>query len=170
MRRLFVIAIASTLAASTAYALEEGELAPRWNGVGFDGSEVEFPALLDGKPAVVVFWATWCPYCKAFMPYLERIEAEYGDRINVVMVDVMEDGEGDPRAYIDGLAFSPIAVRDGDGIAAEYGIEYTPGLMVIDSDSRVAFTRAMTQLPAGSAVSSLWYNQIRATLRGLLGE
>jgi len=170
MRRLVVIAVASILTASTAYAVEEGELAPRWNGTTFDGNKIDFPALLDGKPAVVVFWATWCPYCKAFMPYLERIEAEYDDRISIVMIDVMEDGEGDPRAYVGGLNFFPIAIRDGDGIAAEYGVEYTPALGVIDSNDRVAFRRATTQLPAGSAVSSLWYNQIRATLRGLLGE
>jgi thiol-disulfide isomerase/thioredoxin len=171
MRRFVVIAIASMLTASMAYAVEEGELAPRWNGIGFDGASVEFPALLDGKPAVVVFWATWCPYCKAFMPYLERIQAEYGtESISIVMIDVMEDGEGDPAAYIDALGFPLIAVRDGDAIAAAYDVLYTPGLLVVDAEGLVAFKRATTQLPAGSAVSSLWYNQIRATLRGLLGE
>lgn len=171
MRRVVAIALASILIASAGHAVEKGDMAPRWSGVGFDGSEIAFPAVLDGKPAVVVFWATWCPYCKVFMPYLERIQAEYGaERVSVVLINAMEDGEGDPQAYIDALDFPNIAVRNGDDIAAEYGVEYTPALMVIDANGRVAYKRGPTQMSAGSAIASLWFSQIRASLRSLLEE
>jgi cytochrome c biogenesis protein CcmG/thiol:disulfide interchange protein DsbE len=171
MRPVFAIALLSIFITSTGHAVEEGDAAPRWNGVGFDGSEIAFPAVLGGKPAVVVFWATWCPYCKAFMPYLERIQAEYGvERISVLMINAMEDGEGDPRAYLEELDFPKIAVQNGDDIAAAYGVEYTPALMVIDADGRVAYQRGPTQMAAGSAIASLWFSQIRATLRDLLEE
>lgn len=144
---------------------------PRWSGVGFDGSDVEFPTVLDGKPAVVVFWATWCPYCKAFMPYLEAIQAEYGaERVSVLLINAMEDEEADPGAYIDDLDFPMIAVSNGDDIAAEYGVEYIPGIMVIDPEGRVVYVRGFTQLPAGSAVASLWSSQIRSALRKLFEE
>jgi thiol-disulfide isomerase/thioredoxin len=39
-----------------------------------------------GKPLVVNFWATWCPPCKAEMPYFDAIAKKYGDRIAVVAV------------------------------------------------------------------------------------
>jgi len=152
-----------------AYAIEQGDTAPAWSGASFDGARIEFPAVLAGKPAVVVFWATWCPYCRALMPYLEKIQAEYGTgRITILMVNAAEDGVGDPRAYIDALGFPVVAVSNGDAIAAAYGVEYIPGLLVIDAGGRVAFNRAETQMAAGAAVSSLWSSQIRATLRRLL--
>lgn len=170
MRRV-ALALSWTLIVSTAYAVDQGDIAPPWTGTEFDGAEVEFPGILDGKPAIVVFWATWCPYCAAFMPYLESIHAEYGaNRVTIIMVNAFEDGEADPRAYIERFDFPMVAVNDGDDIAVSYEVEYTPGLLVVDADGRVAYKRATTQMAAGAAVSSLWASQIRATLRRLLDE
>ncbi len=27
---------------------------------------------------IYLFWASWCPYCKALMPHLQSIQVEYG--------------------------------------------------------------------------------------------
>ncbi len=71
-------------------AVEQGDLAPPWQARDFAGHAVDFPAVTQGKPAVVVFWATWCPYCKAFMPYLKNIEADYAKQGVKVVVDQRE--------------------------------------------------------------------------------
>ena len=172
IKQLAAIAVVSTLIAAPGYAIEEGDTAPAWTAIGFDGNEVSFPEVLDGKPAVVVFWATWCAYCKAFMPLLEGIQAEYGaDRVQIVLINTMEDGTGDPRGYIDDLSFQMVAVTDGnDAIATGYGVAYTPWLMVVDADSEVVYRRAPTQMAAGAAVSSLWLSQIRNALGSLLEQ
>ena len=147
----------------------QGDVAPAWQGTTFDGASVSFPELLEGKPAVFVVWATWCNYCKAFMPYLEAIQAEYGtDRINVLAINAKEDGTGDPAEYVAELDFPMIAVRDGDDIAAAYDVEYIPGLFVIDADGMIAYRRAWTELPAGEQVGSLWAIQVRQSLNSLL--
>ena len=149
--------------------LGQGDAAPSWTGTTFDGREVSFPELLDGKPTVVVFWATWCPYCKAFMPYLKGIQADYGtDQINVLTINAKEDGEGDPAEYVENLGFPMIAVRDGDAIAAAYDVEYIPGLMIVGADGQVAWRRAWTDLPAGDEVANLWSIQVRSQLKALL--
>jgi len=169
--RTIVLAITSVvgLAAASAAAVEPGDIAPPWSAVDFDGRAVKFPELLDGKPAVVIFWATWCPYCKAFMPHLRTIQAEYGtERINVLAINIKEDGTGDPRSYIADLGFPVIAVPDGDAIASNYGIEFVPGLMVIDSDGAVAYQRPSTGLPPGETIASFWARQVRRTLEQLL--
>ena len=150
--------------------LGAGDRAPAFVATSFDGSAVRFPELLDGKPTVVVFWATWCSYCKAFMPELRAIHDQYGaDRISILTINAKEDGEGDPAAYIADLGFPTIAVRDGDAIAADYDVEYIPGLMIVDSDGVVAWRRAWTDLPAGQAVASAWAIQVRLNLDRLLG-
>jgi cytochrome c biogenesis protein CcmG/thiol:disulfide interchange protein DsbE len=170
MRKILMTFIVSlALGAGTAYAVEEGDVAPPWQGRTFDGTDVAFPALLDGKPTVLVFWATWCPYCKAFMPYLKAIQSDYGQgRINILTVNAKEDGAGDPAAYIDDLNFPMIAVRDGDAIAAAYDVEYIPGLMIVAADGTIAFRRAWTELPAGDVVASFWSRQVRKGLDQLL--
>jgi len=168
-RSLALLAVAALLAAGTASAVEQGDRAPAFEARDFDGRAVSFPALLEGKPAVLVFWATWCPYCKAFMPYLQSIQADYGsDRINILTVNAKEDGEGDPAGYIESLGFPMIAVSEGDAIAAAYDVEFIPGLMVIDADGMVAYRRPWTDLPAGDTVARFWSRQVRKALDGLL--
>lgn len=39
------------------------------------------------KPAIVDFYATWCPPCKRLRPRLETIAKEYGDEIIVYTID-----------------------------------------------------------------------------------
>ncbi len=151
--------------------LDAGDRAPSWSATTFAGDTVRFPELLDGKPTVVVFWATWCSYCKAFMPYLEGIHQSYGsDRINILTINAKEDGTGDPAAYIADLGFPTIAVRDGDEIAVAYDVEYIPGLFIVDSDGMVSYRRAWTELPAGETVANLWSVQLRLGLDSLLNQ
>jgi thiol-disulfide isomerase/thioredoxin len=161
-------ALALVLAGPLA-AVEQGDVAPPWRARDFAGQAVEFPAVTDGKPAVVVFWATWCGYCKAFMPYLRGIQsdfAQYG--VKVVAINAKEDGRGDPRAYVQGLGFAPIAIANGDEIAAAYGIQYIPGLFIVDGKGVVAYRRPWTDLPAGRTVAELWDEQVRAALAALV--
>ena len=155
----------------TASAVEQGDVAPSFKAADFDGQTVEFPAVAEGKPAVVVFWATWCPYCKAFMPYLKQIQADYAaEGVKVVVINAKEDGRGDPRAYVSGLGFSPIAVANGDAIAQAYDVKYIPGLLIVDGKGMVAYRRPWTDLPAGRTVAELWDAQVRTALDGLLRQ
>jgi len=152
-----------------ATAVEQGDAAPPWHAVDFAGRTVDFPAVAEGKPAVVVFGATWCGYCRAFMPYLKDIQADYAAHgVKVVAINAKEDGKGDPRAYVQGLGFAPIAVTNGDAIAASYGIQYIPGLLIVDGKGTVAYRRPWTDLPAGRTVAELWDSQVRTALDTLI--
>jgi thiol-disulfide isomerase/thioredoxin len=152
-------------------AVEQGDVAPPWTARDFAGHTVNFPAVAEGKPAVVVFWATWCPYCKAFMPYLKNISADYAQYgVKIVAIDAKEDGRGDPRAYVQSLGFSPVSIANGDEIAKAYGIQYIPGLLIVDGKGKVAYRRPWTDLPAGKAVGELWDGQVRTALNGLVGK
>lgn len=167
MPKLLVLVAAFWSVAAS--AVEQGDAAPAWQAATFDGGSAVFPDLLDDKPTVVVFWATWCGYCRAFMPYLKQIQADYGtERINIVTINAKEEQGADPRAYVEAMGFPSIAVRDGDLIAAAYGVEYIPGLMVISRDGTVAYRRPWTELPAGETVARFWSRQVRRALDGLL--
>lgn len=54
------------------------------------GESMTLSSIADGKPLVINFWATWCPYCVEELPDFQRIYADYGDRVNFAFVDVAD--------------------------------------------------------------------------------
>ena len=152
--------------------VDKGDPAPAWTGTNLiDDQTISFPEVLEGKPAVLLFWATWCPYCKAFMPYAKQIQADYGDqRVQIVTFNAKERGEGDPVAYVESLDFPMIAIADADSIAEKYDIKFIPGLMVVDGRGQVTYRRGWTDLPAGKTVAEQWDGEVRAALDSLVRD
>jgi thiol-disulfide isomerase/thioredoxin len=154
---------------SPTFAADSEEPSLAWTGTDFSGTDIVFPQVLQGKPTVLVFWATWCPYCQALMPYLGEIQSEYGEnKINILTINVFEDGEMDPAAYVEELGFPMITVANGEPIAEMYSVFGTPGLMILDGDGNRVWKRESTDLPAGKKVAEFWAGQIRTQLDLLL--
>lgn len=55
-------------------------------------SEQEFNeiVLASDVPVVVDFWAEWCGPCRLVTPELEKIQAEYTDKIRIVKLNIDE--------------------------------------------------------------------------------
>lgn len=164
------IAAAATFTATGTFAVTTGDQAPAWSGTNLlDGETVHFPEVLQEKPAIIVFWATWCPYCKAFMPYVKALQAKYAEQgVQVISFNAKERGRGDPKAYVEALDFPFYAIADADDIAEDYDIPFIPGLMVVDGTGRVAYRRKSTDLPAGKTVSQQWAEEVDAVLATLV--
>lgn len=160
------------LLASQSFAVGEGEVAPPWRGKDLvTGATVAFPEVLDGKPAVILFWATWCPYCKAFMPRAAEIQSEYADAgVQIIGLNHKERGYGDAAAYAKSLGFPLVAIADADAIGDAWAIDFIPGLLVVDGAGTIVYRRRSTNLPAGQKVSQLWASEVRATLDRLLAR
>lgn len=169
--RLFAL-IWLSLISTSVLAVAAGDKAPAWSGKDLlSGSRVEFPAVLENKPAVLVFWATWCPYCKAFMPYVKEIQSEYEKHgIKIITFNALERGVGDPEAYVDSLDFPFIAIADADKIAESYKVKFIPGLLISDGNGKIVYRRKSTDLPAGKTVSEQWADEVRFVLDILLEE
>jgi thiol-disulfide isomerase/thioredoxin len=152
--------------------LDKGDQAPKWTGIDLvSGQQKNFPELLNDKPAVLVFWATWCPYCKAFMPYAAQIQAEYAEQgVQIITFNAKERGEGDPKAYINSLQFRLVAIADADSIAENYDVKFIPGIMVVNGEGTVTYRRGWTDLPAGKKVAQVWADEVRLALNEILGS
>ncbi len=46
--------------------------------------------IADGKPLVINFWATWCPYCVEELPDFQEIYDEFGEDVSFAFVDVAD--------------------------------------------------------------------------------
>ncbi len=102
-----------------------------------NGKMLRYPADLDGA-TIVLFWASWCPYCKALMPHLQSIIAEYDGAIEVLALNFREDD--DPAEYLADRGFDFRLFPDSDEVAKLWGVKSTPGLFLVDETGRAVFS------------------------------
>lgn len=72
------------------------------------------------KPTVVDFWADWCGPCTKLSPILEELAEEYGDKIDVVKVNVDENPETSSKYGITSIP-SVYLFKDGEQKASVIG-------------------------------------------------
>jgi thiol-disulfide isomerase/thioredoxin len=139
--------IAGMILLALAAAAPAQQVAPAWQGKGADGQEIRFDPGHRQRPALLLFWATWCPYCKALMPYLQKVyDAAGRDRLDVYAID-FKDEDGDPLAELRERGNTFTLVRDGDAIAALYGVKGTPGLFLVDTTGAIIYKRSGGDAP-----------------------
>lgn len=117
-----------------------GDEAIAWQGKGADGKLINFNPQHLQRPALLLFWATWCPYCEALMPYLQHVyDAAGKDKLDVYAIDIKEDG--DPVATLRERKLTFTLIRDGDLIADSYGVSGTPALFLVDVNGKIVYQR-----------------------------
>ncbi|MEJ2095275.1 MAG: redoxin domain-containing protein, partial [Gammaproteobacteria bacterium] len=67
MRYLLIVLLTSFTLTSSAAPLKFGETAPGWQLQDQEGNTIDYHNDSEGKVSVVLFWATWCPYCATLM-------------------------------------------------------------------------------------------------------
>ncbi len=87
---------------------------------------------------IYLFWATWCPYCKALMPHLQSMLDEYGGQVRVYAFDIRDD-DGEPRTVLDEQGYDFVLLPKADAAAEIYGVLATPGIYLIDQSGRIRF-------------------------------
>ncbi len=116
------------------------------------------PESLEG-PTIILFWATWCPYCKALMPHLQSIVDEYDGRVQVVALNFRDDD--DPAAYLAERGYNFRLILHSEEVAKSWGVKGTPGLFLADQSGGVVFSRGAIPKAAYRADPSENYDELK---------
>ena len=74
--------------------------APNWTLKTQAGNSISL-ADYQGKPVILHFWATWCPYCKKLQPKLVELEEKYKKSgVEIVAISFNEDDGAHPQDSI----------------------------------------------------------------------
>ncbi len=132
--------------------------AERWLPAGTDATNV------GGQPAMLYFWATWCPNCLKEVAFINSLHERFGQRLR--MIGVTHNSRGQTDASVEsylaehGLRF-PNAI-DRDGVSSKaYSAGVVPTAVLIDSagvvrwhDHPAALTDSTIEALLGSASGS----------------
>lgn len=90
------------------------------------------------KPAIVFFWATWCPHCRGQLKaFATEKEAMQKKGIALVLVNLEESPEK-VKKFLSGMGVEDICLIDPEGeVADQYGIPGVPTLYFIAADGKV---------------------------------
>jgi cytochrome oxidase Cu insertion factor (SCO1/SenC/PrrC family) len=126
--------------------------APAFSLTGTDGHQVTL-ASLAGKPAVINFWASYCPPCRAEMPLLQkRVGQQTGARL--VLVDEGDSSQS-ARDFLGSLGIKQPALLDSNlGVGHAYGAIALPTTVFVRADGTIA-ARHIGQLDDGVLAAEL---------------
>jgi cytochrome c biogenesis protein CcmG/thiol:disulfide interchange protein DsbE len=111
--------------------------APDFTLTTFKGTTISLEDLR-GKPAVINYWASWCPPCRVEAPLLERTWRAYKKRGLIFLGVNIQDRKEDALNYIREFDITYPNGPDPTGeIAIDYGVSGLPVTFFVSSKGEV---------------------------------
>ncbi len=96
--------------------------------------------LLKDKEVILIFWATWCPHCKAEIPRVVEFYNERKDKIAVVGINA---GESKAKvasfAQKTGISY-PIVLDPGTSVARLYNVVGVPTIVAVNKNGEIIYS------------------------------
>ncbi len=129
------------LTLSTAVSAENsGPVVRDWTLTDVAGATVNYYSDSQDSVSIILFWATWCPFCRTLMPHLQTVADEFEARaVKFYALNVWEDG--DPQKYFRENGYTFRLLLMADLVAEDYGVLGTPGLFVLDKNHHIVYFR-----------------------------
>ncbi|TDF34425.1 TlpA family protein disulfide reductase [Alteromonadaceae bacterium M269] len=137
--RLLIASLALLTASFGLFAQEEQlQMMPEWQLYNEAGELVK-SSDYKGKPVILHFWATWCPYCKKLQPGLDRVYRKYKDQgLEMIAISIREDDGATPQATLDDRNMSFKTLILGDEIAFDkFNVRGTPTTVFVDAKGQI---------------------------------
>ncbi|MDQ2778991.1 MAG: TlpA family protein disulfide reductase [Pseudomonadota bacterium] len=126
------------LAVQSASAADVGK-APQWPTIRLLDGAIWAPASWSGQPSVVVFWASWCPFCRRHNAHVDKLaRATAKSRLRIVAIAVKSDVEA-VRRYMAANHYQFQVTLDGGALRQQLGLRsMIPMTCVFDRQGRLS--------------------------------
>jgi len=107
---------------------------------GLDGRAVALSRFLGKKPVLLVFWATWCPECKAAIPEINAMTTDpLAGKLQILGLAFRESREKVANAVkARGIRY-PVLLDERGQAARAYGIVGIPTYVLIDRRGNIVY-------------------------------
>ncbi len=125
-----------------------GDRAPAFEGQTMLGGQVSSDTLA-GKPALLVFWASWLPGSSELVEFLGTTREAHGDDVEMVTFAVRERSPDNAFNLLAGAGLDdvPLVINAHDTILA-YGVTRAPLIVVVDGEGIIRFRSEESDLSA----------------------
>lgn len=125
-----------------------GKPAPDFTAIDLDGNKHNLSDY-KGKKVLLVFWATWCPPCRAEVPDLKELHTKIKDKDMIVLaIGSKEEGIDKIKPFAEAMEITyTVLVEEGDlpepfGVDRLYRSTGIPGAFYIDAKGLISLGTA----------------------------
>jgi peroxiredoxin len=116
---------------------KEVTIAPDFELETLDGTMIKLSEL-KGKNVIINFWATWCDFCVAEMPDLQKLQDTYKDDDLLILAVNVGDAKEDVEKFIEENNLTLTVLLDKDSeIANNYGLRSFPSSLAVNKDGEI---------------------------------
>jgi len=127
--------------ASSAGAIENGEVAPKLNIQNATGQRLHVPV---GKQIVYVdFWASWCGPCKQSFPWMSEMHKKYGHKGLQIVAINLDKQPGAAQKFLKAYPAKFTIGYDANGeTPTAFGVKVLPTSYLLDKKGKVIYQHA----------------------------
>lgn len=135
--------------------------APDFTLASVDGKTVSLAEFRNKDVVLLDFWATWCPPCRAAMPELAELDAQYGGKgLKVISINQGEDAATVAK-FVKETGYKPLVLLDSGPTSDKYHVRAIPTLVLVDKTGKV--------LSVQEGYSPVTHSQLEAEICKQLG-
>jgi len=138
---LFLIFAQNSLfAAAPALENKSGESAVDFTLLDLDNKAISLSDF-KGKPRILFFWTTWCPYCRGELKQLNALRVELAkSNTEVLAINIEEPAEKVRRFMENSPVYYKVLLDMDAAVSEDYGVRGVPTYIFIDKEGHLAAT------------------------------
>lgn len=135
-RSLIVILLLASASVFAEQAKPSNQV-PDWQLTLQNGDPINWK-MFEGKPVILHFWATWCPYCKRLQPKLVELVEKHPEVV-LVGISFNEEEGAKPQDVLAERGYTFKTAVNGEQVARKYGVSGTPTTFFIKPNGEAIF-------------------------------